>query len=205
MVDAGLVFTELGIQTGSPDTMRMYKRGMTNEQLLKAVNIITKYADKTQIPDYHVILDNPWESTEDVMRGLRLLWTLPPPYNLLPSSLVPYPGTEFFHKAIEDGFVTDEFNQVYRKGFHTPNGSYLNFLFWLTIFNNLPKEIPQFLASDRFVRLFNQRKYDRIWGKLYELGENLRQIQKLSTLAFRGKLLEVTSLRELKRIANQMK
>ena len=103
LIDAGLCFTELGIQTGSAETMRMYKRGMTNEQLLKAVNIISKYGDKTQIPDYHMILDNPWEGTEDVMKGLRLLWTLPPPYNLLPSSLVPYPGTEFYHKAIEDG------------------------------------------------------------------------------------------------------
>ena len=36
MIDAGLCFTELGIQTGSVETMRLYKRGMTNEQLLKA-------------------------------------------------------------------------------------------------------------------------------------------------------------------------
>ena len=205
LVDAGLTFTELGIQTGSPATMKMYKRGMTNEQLLKAVNIITKYSGQTQIPDYHVILDNPWESTEDVLRGLRLLWTLPPPYNLLPSSLVPFPGTEFYHKTIEEGFVTDEIDQIYRKGFHTPNGSYLNFLFFLSLFNNLPKEIVQALASDRFVRLFNQRRFDPLWGKAYEYGEFFRHIQKLSTLALRGKLLEITSLRELKRVANQMK
>ncbi len=205
MVDAGHVFTELGIQTGSADVMKMYKRGMTNEQLLKAVNIITKYVDKTQIPDYHVILDNPWETTEDVLKNLRLLWTLPTPYNLLPSSLVPYPGTEFYHKTIEDGFVTDEYNQIYRKGFHTPNGSYLNFLFFLTIFNNLPKETVEFLAQDRFVRLFNQRKYDHFWGKVYQYGEVFRQVQKLSTFAMKGKLLEIPSIRELKRVANQMK
>jgi putative spermidine/putrescine transport system permease protein len=39
LIDAGLCFTELGIQTGSSETMRMYRRGMTNEQLLKAVGI----------------------------------------------------------------------------------------------------------------------------------------------------------------------
>jgi radical SAM superfamily enzyme YgiQ (UPF0313 family) len=205
LIDAGLCFTELGIQTGSTDTMKMYKRGMTNEQLLKAVNIISKYKDYVQVPDYHMILDNPWESTEDVMKGLRLLWTLPPPYNLLPSSLIPYPGTEFFHKAIEDGLVTDEYNQVYRRGFHTPNGSYLNFLFFLTLFNNLPKELVQVLAGERYVRLFNQRKYDRFWGKAYQYGERVRQAQKLSTFAVRGKLFEIKSLRELKRVANQVK
>ena len=183
----------------------MYKRGMTNEQLLKAVQIITKYSDQIQIPDYHMILDNPWESTEDVMKGLRLLWTLPPPYNLLPSSLVPYPGTEFYHKAIEDGFVDDEFNQIYRKEFHSPDGSYLNFLFFLTLFNGLPKEFVQFLGRDQFVRKFNQRKYDRFWGYVYRYGENVRRVQKLSTFAVKGKLLEITSLRELKRVANQMK
>lgn len=205
LVEAGLCFTELGIQTGSSETMRMYRRGMTNEQLLKAVQIISKYKDFIQVPDYHMILDNPWESTEDVMKGLRLLWTLPPPYNLLPSSLVPYPGTEFYHKAIEDGFVTDEYNQIYRKEFHSPRGNYLNFLFFLTLFNGLPKEIPQFLARDSVVRALNQKKYDEFWSSVYQFGENVRKAQKLSTLAFKGKLLEVTSLRELKRVANQMK
>jgi len=205
LVDAGLVFTELGIQTGSCGVMKMYKRGMTNEQLLKAVGIISKYADRTQIPDYHVILDNPWETTEDVLASLRLLWTLPTPYNLLPSSLVPYPGTEFYHKTIEGGFVTDEYNQIYRKGFHTPNGCYVNFLFFLTIFNNLPKEFVEFLAQDRFVRRLNRRRFDAFWGQVYEYGEVFRQVQKLSTFAARGKLLEIPSLRELKRVANQMK
>jgi len=205
LIDAGLCFTELGIQTGSSETMRMYRRGMTNEQLLKAVNIISKYSEYTQIPDYHMILDNPWESTEDTMKGLRLLWTLPPPYNLLPSSLVPYPGTEFYHKALEDGFVTDEYNQIYRKEFHSPAGSYLNFLFFLTLFNNLPKEIVQFMARDSFVRTLNQKKYDRFWGLAYRGGEYIRRAQKLSTFAVKGKLLEITSWRELKRVANQMK
>ena len=205
LIDAGLSFTELGIQTGSSETMRMYKRGMTNEQLLKAVNIISKYGDRINVPDYHMILDNPWETTEDVLRGLRLLWTLPPPYNLLPSSLVFYPGTEFYHKALEDGIVTDEYNQVYRKGFHTPNGSYLNFLFFLTLFNNLPKEIVQLLAGEKLVATFNQRKYDWFWGKAYQFGEYARQAQKLSTFAAKGKLFEIESLRELKRVANQVK
>ena len=205
LLDAGLSFTELGIQTGSTETMKMYKRGMTNEQLLKAVNIISKYGDEINVPDYHMILDNPWESTEDVMKGLRLLWTLPPPYNLLPSSLIPYPGTEFFKKALEDGFVTDEYNEVYRKGFHTPNGNYLNFLFFLTLFNNLPKEVVQLMGSDRLVRRFNQRKYDWFWGKAYQYGEYVRQAQKLSTFAVKGKLFEIGSLRELKRVANQVK
>jgi len=205
LIDAGLTFTELGIQTGSSETMRMYRRGMTNEQLLKAVNIISKYGDKTQIPDYHVILDNPWETSEDVLKALRLLWTLPPPYNLLPSSLVPYPGTEFYHKSLEDGFVTDEYNQIYRKEFHSPSGSYVNFLFFLTLFNGMPKELVQFLGKAQFVRLFNQKKYDRYWGALYRHGENLRKAQKLSTFAVKGKLLELSSIRELKRVANQMK
>ena len=205
LIDAGLCFTELGIQTGSSETMRMYKRGMTNEQLLKAVNIISKYKDYIQIPDYHFILDNPWESTEDVMKGLRLVLTLPPPYNLLPSSLIPYPGTEFYHKSIEDGFVTDEYNQIYRSSFHTPKGNYLNFLFFLSIFNNLPKEIISFLASDSFVRRFNQKKYDSFWHQMMKWGERFRQAQALSHFVTRGKLLEIPNIRELKRVANQMK
>ncbi|MDI7269969.1 MAG: radical SAM protein, partial [Myxococcota bacterium] len=205
LIDAGLCFTELGIQTGSKRTMRMYRRGMTNEQLLNAVGIISKYRDYIQVPDYHVILDNPWESTEDVLEALRLLWTLPPPYNLLPSSLVPYPGTELYHKAKEDGFVTDEYDQVYRKEFHSPAGSYLNFLFFLTLFDSLPRDLLRFLGNDALVRVLNQKRYDGFWGLLYRQGENLRRLKKLSTFAVRGKLLELSDWRELKRVANQMK
>jgi radical SAM superfamily enzyme YgiQ (UPF0313 family) len=205
LIDAGLCFTELGIQTGSSETMRMYKRGMTNEQLLKAVNIITKYKDYIQVPDYHFILDNPWESTEDILKGLRLICTLPPPYNLLPSSLIFYPGTEFYHKAMEDGFVTDEFKEIYRASFHAPKGNYLNFLFFLALFNNMPKGIVQTLASDRFVRKFNRKKYDEFWGTAYRAGEKFRYIKQFASFATKGKLLEITSMRELSRVANQMK
>ncbi len=205
LIDAGLCFTELGIQTGSDETMRMYKRGMTNEQLLKAVNIISKYKDYIQVPDYHMILDNPWESTEDVMKGLRLVCTLPPPYNLLPSSLIAYPGTEFFYRAIEEGFITDEYKQIYRASFHVPKGSYVNFLFFLTLFNHFPKEVVQWLGSERLVHRFNQRRYDRFWGRLYQTGELARKAQRFADFAAKGKLLEITSVRELKRVANQMK
>ena len=55
------------------------------------------------------------------------------------------------------------------------------------------------------MRRFNQPKYDSFWGKLYERGELLRKAQRFSEFAIRGKLLESTSLRELKRVANQMK
>jgi len=205
LIDAGLCFTELGIQTGSSETMRMYKRGMTNEQLLKAVNIISKYKDYIQVPDYHFILDNPWESTEDVMKGLRLVCTLPPPYNLLPSSLIFYPGTEFYHKALEDGFVSDEYKEVYRASFHAPRGNYLNFLFFLALFNNMPKGVVQMLGSESMVRRFNQKRYDRMWGRLYQVGEKARYVKQFATFATKGKLLEITSMRELSRVANQMK
>ena len=67
------------------------------------------------------------------------------------------------------------------------------------------KEICQMLAHDSLVRVLNQKKYDNFWGAAYRTGENLRKVQKLSTFAVKGKLLEVTRLRDLKRVANQMK
>ncbi|MBN1336890.1 MAG: B12-binding domain-containing radical SAM protein [Deltaproteobacteria bacterium] len=204
-VDAGLVFTELGIQTGSPAIMKMYRRDMTNAQTTRAARLIARHARQTQVPDYHVILDNPWETTQDALETLHLLWSLPVPYNLLPSSLVPYPGTQLFRRAVEDGIVTDEIAQIYRKPFHTPQPSYLNFLFFLTFFNRFPKAILRRLASDRCVRLFHRRTLDAVWGKAYQWGEVLRQIQRLSAFAERGSLFEIPNVRELKRIANQMK
>ena len=55
------------------------------------------------------------------------------------------------------------------------------------------------------MRVFNQRKYDGFWGRAYQYCEYVRQAQKLWTFAVKGKLFEIKSLRELKRVANQIK
>lgn len=205
MIDAGLCFTELGLQTGNERTMALYNRGMSNKHLLRATEIITRHRDKLNTPDYHVILDCPWETPDDVVDTLRLIWQLPHPYNLLPSSLVFYPGTAFYERAHAEGLLEDEYAEIYRKHFTTPKGSYVNFLFWLSIFNRLPKSIVEALAAKPLLDTLSREEFGELFGLLVRLGENGRKLGRVARYAASGKLLNLHNLKNINKIANYWK
>lgn len=83
------------------------------------------------MPQYDIILDNPWETDDDLIETLMFLSKLPTPYRLSLFSLNFYPGTELYRKAKMDCIITDDLKDVYRKHFHRCNKTYLNNLFFL--------------------------------------------------------------------------
>ncbi len=205
MIDAGLCFTELGIQTGNARTMALYKRGMTNEHLFKATSIIQKYKDYLVTPDYHFILDNPWEDPMDVVESMKVLWKLEPPYTLLPSSLILFPGTEFYYRAKAEGVIKDEFKEVYRKHFTTPNGRYINFIFFLSIFNAFPKSVLEFLTREPIVRALEREQFNKFFEVCYRTGEFGRKVGRVAQYAVTGKLFNMQNIKNINKIANYWK
>ena len=131
LVAAGLNFIRVGIQTGSKRGLKLYNRRYTNQQVERTVRIINEFNYKIKMPQYDIILDNPWETDEDSIETLMFLSTLPTPYKLSLFSLSFYPGTELYTKAKKDGIIIDDLKDVYRKRFHTCNSTYLNSLFFL--------------------------------------------------------------------------
>ncbi len=131
LVDAGLNFIRMGIQTGSERTKKIYERRHTNQQVERTVKIINEFKDRIKKPQYDIILDNPWETDEDLIETLMFLSKLPTPYTLSLFSLNFYPETELYRKAKMDGIITDDLNDVYRKHFRNCKKTYLNSLFFL--------------------------------------------------------------------------
>jgi len=131
LVEAGLILIRMGIQTGSERTKKLYNRLHTNDQVEKAVKIINQFKDKIEMIDYDIILDNPWETDDDLIKTLMFLSKLPTPYRLLCYSLTIYPGTELYIKAEADGIITENQKDAYRKDFYHCNRTYMNKLFFL--------------------------------------------------------------------------
>jgi len=131
LVDAGLNSIRMGIQTGSERTKKLYNRHYTNHQVEIAVKIINELKDRIKTVGYDIILDNPWETDDDLIKTLMFLSKLPTPYTLGIFSLNFYPGTELYTKAKTDGIITDDLKDVYRKHYHNCNRTYLNNLFLL--------------------------------------------------------------------------
>ncbi len=132
LLDAGLMSIRIGIQTGSERVRReIYKRYYSNQQIENSVRMINEFKDKINLPSYDIILDNPWESDEDLVESLIFLSKLPAPYTLNIFSLVFFPETELYHKAKEEGIMTNDLNEVYRRYYYDCKKTYLNKLFFL--------------------------------------------------------------------------
>ena len=131
LVDAGLTNFRMGIQTASERTMKLYKRRYTLSQIEDAAGIVNAFRDKIRMPQYDIIVDNPWEADEDIIKTLMFLTKLRPPYELTIFSLTFYPEMELYERAKRDGLISDEHRDVYDKHYHVCNKSYLNRLFFL--------------------------------------------------------------------------
>jgi len=168
LLDCGLVYVEMGVQTGSAKTQKLFNRRASQEKILEG------YRDRLLPPDYHVILNNPWDGEEDVMDTAKLLHQLPRPYGLAISSLVLYPGTKLHEKAVEEGRIHDEIKDVYLRPFYIPPKKYSDFLIYLMTLPVMPSSLISFLLKDSVSRTASRRVPGLFYPVGYALGEGLR-------------------------------
>ena len=176
LVDAGLVFVEMGIQSTSNAAKDLYKRKAPTEIILGAADIFHKYNGRIYSPCYHVILDNPWETSLDVLETLNLVLKLPRPFWLKRASLVCFPGTELYLKAKKDGIIRteeDEWREIYSKHLHTPKGKYVNFLMYLAGFCYFPRWLIKLMSKNIFVKILDKKILSCVYANLNKLGEIL--------------------------------
>lgn len=134
LIDAGLARVRMGIQTSSERLKILYNRHYSNREVLKAIDIISEFPEFKSInrlPQYDIILDNPWETEKDLIETLMFLTKIPAPYQLAFFSLTFYPDTDLYVKAKQDGIVVNDLEDVYRKHYHHCADTYLNKLFLL--------------------------------------------------------------------------
>jgi anaerobic magnesium-protoporphyrin IX monomethyl ester cyclase len=130
LVDAGLVYLKVGIQTGSKNTKKLYKRSHSNKRIIHVAKEIHEFGSIEV--SYDIIIDNPWESDEDLIETLMLLTKLPVPYKLNLFSLKFYPGTALYEMAKSKGMKEDELIENCNVDFFDVNkNTYLNKLFVL--------------------------------------------------------------------------
>lgn len=106
LVDAGMTWTNMGLQSGSDRTcLEIYKRPTRSETFLKAAQIISEYPVGVY---YDIILDNPFETLEDRLNTALTLSRTPRPFMPLFFSLRFYPGTELRKRAIDEGILRED-------------------------------------------------------------------------------------------------
>ena len=106
MKAAGLTYAVVGVQSGSERTRReLYHRMMSNAEILEAARLLHHYQ---VIPYFDFILDNPYETAQDLAESLDLVCRLPRPYNLEILSLTFFPSTEITRRALADETISPD-------------------------------------------------------------------------------------------------
>jgi radical SAM superfamily enzyme YgiQ (UPF0313 family) len=158
LVDAGLVYIQMGIESGSKRIQELFNRkNMSNERMMAAIRIINKYKEKMLPPNYDFILDVPYETDEDKIESLRFISEIPKPFHLQPFSLVLYPGTKLYEMAKADKFIVDEQRQIYAKSYTMREPNYFNLLITLAKDGRCPSLLLKFLISPLIVNIFKSR------------------------------------------------
>jgi len=158
LVDAGLIYVQMGIQTGSERIQELFNRkAMSNERVMRAVRTINRHRDRMFPPSYDFILDTPYETDRDVIESLKLIAEFPKPFRLQPFALVLYPGTKLHEMAVRDGKVRDERREVYAKSYTMREPNYLNLLMTLAKRGKVPGPLLKALVSSPLVDVLNGR------------------------------------------------
>lgn len=161
--DAGLMAIRLGLQTGSKNIKRLYKRMFSNKQIIKATKIINRY--KTIHPFYDLIVDCPNETEADKIETIKLMMQIPKPYTLDILSLTLYPGTDLYLKAKREGLINSEKEEIYRKCYAIKDNTYLNFILILYVYKMSPKFLISIAINPFMIRIARTRIFSALFRK----------------------------------------
>ncbi|MEK6673891.1 MAG: radical SAM protein [Nitrospirota bacterium] len=170
LVDAGLIYLQLGIESGSRSIQELFNRkNMSNEVMMKAIRTINKYKGRMFPPSYDFILDVPYETESDKIESLRFIADIPKPFRLQPFSLVLYPGTRLYQMAKSDGMIGDDRREIYSKSYTMREPSYLNLLMAMAKGGRFPGPLLKFLVSGPVVNVLNSAAMKPFFKHFYIL------------------------------------
>jgi anaerobic magnesium-protoporphyrin IX monomethyl ester cyclase len=155
LVDAGLHTLGVGIQSGSEKTIALYKRlHFRPEQTVKLGERIHKFTPRLKVR-YDIIVDNPYETDEDILCTINMLLQIPYPYQVQLFSLTFFPETELHKKAMQDGLIRNESVDLYKKHYHQIKPTYLNLIMRL-IAMNVPKTLIRAMIHRAVLPVLNR-------------------------------------------------
>jgi len=116
--DVGVHSVGIGVESGSPEMRKVLNRVMTNDQIIKAFEILNKYNMKTGV---NVIIGFPGETREQIFETIELVRQLNAS-NIMTHVFNPYKGTPLYDLCIEKGFIPEnEIGGDYRQDYVLSN------------------------------------------------------------------------------------
>ncbi len=131
LVDAGLGDVQIGFQSGSNRINReVYLRFARSNDFLKAIKLLEEYKGRLNF-SVDAIVDNPYEEKEDLIQTINILNQVKKPFTLSIYSLVFYPGTALYNRAVADKLLDDN-TEYLNKQFRLIKNNLFNKIIYLT-------------------------------------------------------------------------
>ena len=145
--DAGLCWIVMGIQSGSDRVnYDVYDRRVKFDSVKAAAEIISETG---AAPFYEMIVDNPYETEEDMMTTINAMASLKKPYICSLAHLTFFPGTPLAERANEDSIVEPD-AYLYRYLLNIDE-TYVNRL--LSVTPNIPGPLVRWLNRSEGMRM----------------------------------------------------
>lgn len=104
LADAGLYSLDFGIQSGSQRIRNgVMNRPGSNQGIIESSRLLKKY---NVLPVYDLILDNPFDTVEDLKESVELILQLPKPYRFNVFKMQYFQNYPYTTAALEKGFIT---------------------------------------------------------------------------------------------------
>ncbi|HLW76461.1 MAG TPA: radical SAM protein [Bryobacteraceae bacterium] len=171
LIDAGMIKARMGVQSGNRRIMKeVFVRPQHDDKLMIASEVAHRHRRQMAAFQYDLIVDNPWESPEELKDTLRLAARLKSPLTFAINSLTLLPGTTIYDMGEAAGFT--------QKDQKITLASYVNFMpteLNLTLaFFNIAR-VPDFwlrrvLAKNYGERTIAMKQYPKLGRLIAALG-----------------------------------
>lgn len=180
LVNAGMEYIQIGIESGSPNALDIYKRKYFYPKTMETIKLIHSFTDRIKPPIYDFLVDNPYEKPEDVIETYRYILEMPRPYRLNIFSLIFFPGTELYNRAKADNLIKDEEKEIYKKKYDSRKVDYFALLFSLARYPVFPKGFLYLMSSKYVVKVFNSKFLTPLIALMMEMLRGAKRFVRLN-------------------------
>lgn len=117
LLDSGLKIIQMGVQSGSETVLKeVFHRKIRLSKTREAVDQIAFYHERYNLDlllDF--IIDNPYESKDDIIKTYNYILDLPPSVMLNIFFLSFFPGTPIYERALKDGIIEPFTGESFRR------------------------------------------------------------------------------------------
>ncbi|MFA5014640.1 MAG: radical SAM protein [Actinomycetota bacterium] len=163
LIKYGCVKVTMGVETGSERIAVMYNRGNFHKVTNNAIALLEKYRKKMRLPpSYQFIIDNPYETLDETVQTLKLALSIKKPWDSPIFSLMLFPGTPLYEKALVDGFIKDKYSQIYGKNWLNQSKPF--FQLWIRLYRkNYPVTLLRILLHPWVLLLMTNNLANAVW------------------------------------------